>query len=299
MNRGAIVGSVLLAIALVAFAPLNSAKSTMPNVLSKVVMPIRGDHSAAAAGTKAAGTNNNLVYGGGQIEKYPKVYLVFWCWGTSDPAGEAPYLTNFFKGVGGSTWINSQTQYYETVRGSITNPTGQLAGVWNDNSCLVPPVPDAQIGNEALAAEAHFGYNVDADYFIATPHLHNDAEFGAEYCAWHSSETDSAGRPIAYTDFPYIPDAQAGTCGQDFVNSGAAGNLDGVSIVGGHEYAEAMTDPHPSNGWVDSSGSETGDKCAWISPASAGGAADITLATGKFAVQTLWSNAAGGCVLSG
>lgn len=103
---------------------------------------------------------------------------------------------------------------------------------------------------------------------------------------------------IAFTDLPYMTDAGA-SCGQNFVNSGSAGTLDGVSIVSGHEYAEAMTDPQPSTGWVDVNGQENGDKCAWIAPGTPGGSADITLLTGTFAVQSLWSNAVDGCVISG
>ena len=75
----------------------------------------------------------------------------------------------------------------------------------------------------------------------------------------------------------------------------------GITIVGGHEMAETMTDQFPNGGWLDSSGAENGDKCAWIS-SGPGAAADINLSTGTFPVQSLWSNAfssgSGGCVLS-
>jgi serine protease len=286
---------ITLASALALALPAAHALGGAPSASVKHVMPTLGLARAPAANAQAASTNN-LIYHDGPIQKTPKVYVDFWCWGGSDPSGEGPYLTKFFQGIGGTAWANIQTQYYETARGNITNPAGQLAGVWSDNSCLAPPVPDAQIAGEAVAASAHFGYSPDADYVIATPHLHNDAEFGVEYCAWHGTTTDSLGRTVAFTDLPYVPDAQAGACGQNFVNPGNAGLLDGVSIVGGHEYAEAITDPHV-DAWYDSSGSETGDKCAWIAPGSPGGAADIALATGTFAVQSLWSNANGGCVL--
>jgi len=69
--------------------------------------------------------------------------------------------------------------------------------------------------------------------------------------------------------------------------------------VEGHEYAETITDQNPAGGWIDSAGYETGDKCAWISPGSAGGAADLFLSTGNFAMQSTWandaSNGSGGC----
>jgi hypothetical protein len=48
-------------------------------------------------------------------------------------------------------------------------------------------------------------------------------------------------------------------------NSYGNGYFDGFSIVGGHEYAEAQTDPQQNSGWLDGSGSENGDKCAWSS----------------------------------
>src|SRR5581483_12419346 len=108
---------------------------------------------------------------------------------------------------GGSSWAAIQTQY-----SGITNPTGQLKGVWADDSGTYPVVPDAYIGNEAIRAAAHFGFDANANYIIATPHLHNDAQFGVPggYCAWHSSVT-SGGHVIAYTDLPYIPDAKFGS----------------------------------------------------------------------------------------
>ncbi len=52
--------------------------------------------------------------------------------------------------------------------------------------------------------------------------------------------------------------------------SDAFGNgiFDGYSIVTGHEYAEAVTDPDNfasvQDGWNDAQGSENGDKCAWL-----------------------------------
>ena len=77
--------------------------------------------------------------------------------------------------------------------------------------------------------------------------------------------------------------------------------LDGVTIVEGHEYAETLTDPYPSTGWIDSSGQENGDKCAWVKLGQ-GASQNITLSTGSFAVQSTWSNAynggSGGCEIN-
>jgi hypothetical protein len=49
-----------------------------------------------------------------------------------------------------------------------------------------------------------------------------------------------------------------------------------------------------SDGFAGSCGSTSsgGSYCAWTSPAG-----DEQLSTGSFAMQSLWSNAAGGCVM--
>jgi serine protease len=92
---------------------------------------------------------------------------------------------------------------------------------------------------------------------------------------------------------PYQPDAGY-SCGAHAVNSSSIGVNDGVSIVGGHEQAETETDPQ-LNAWFDASGSEIGDKCAWVNlqDTAFGGS---TIGTNEFATQPLWSNSANGCV---
>ncbi len=255
-------------------------------------------------------TGGNLVNHGGPVQTTPQVYLVFWGWTpvTTAPTGglvclvnvdtycEAPYLISFLQGVGGSSWAGVDTQY-----SGITNPAGQLKGWWMDDpSPYDPTVEDASfypqnIEAEAQRAVAHFGYSANADYVIALPpgaNLHGRQADG--YCAWHwDNVNDPAGHPIAYTNLPYVPDMGL-SCGLGYVNK--PGLLDGVSIVAGHEYAEAVTDPQ-LNAWYDSAGQENGDKCAWNSGPGAH-AQNVVLSTGTFAVQSLWSNAASACAVS-
>jgi serine protease len=139
--------------------------------------------------------------------------------------------------------------------------------------------------------------NSSVQYVIATATGNNASGFGTRYCAWHSSTSSSYGN-IAYTNLPYITDAGT-SCGANF--NGLGPNA-GITIVGGHEMAETITDQFPSTGWLDANGAENGDKCAWITTGNQGATTDTTLSTGAFPVQSLWSNAfnsdAGGCVLS-
>jgi hypothetical protein len=92
---------------------------------------------------------------------------------------------------------------------------------------------------------------------------------------------------VDYVEFPYMSDAGA-SCGAYTVNM--TGILDGVSIVAGHELAEAQTDPQLSGWYGDGGGNdEIGDKCAWINTY------DYVFGNGTYAVQPLYSNAANGC----
>ena len=100
------------------------------------------------------------------------------------------------------------------------------------------------------------------------------------YCGYHTQTTsiDGLGNPtrIQYAFIPCLnknwPGLGTAGCGMHNVNatSDAFGNgiFDGWSIVTGHEYAEAVTDPDNfatiQDGWNDAQGSENGDKCAWI-----------------------------------
>ena len=268
------------------------------------------------AGPRRASTSNDLYYHGGVggigVETSPKIYLILWGsqWNSNDPSGEESILVNFFRGIGGSSWLNSVTQYCQGVpTGSFTcsggahagNPSGIFVAAWYDNASAAPSHPSqSQLAAEAVRAAQFFGNttsskNASVQYVIATSHGHNAGGFGTQYCAWHSSTSSSAGR-IAYTNLPYITDAGA-SCGANFNNLGSKA---GITIVEGHEMAETITDQFPNGGWLDSSGEENGDKCAWISSGQ-GASAKISLSTGTFPVQSLWSNAfnsgAGGCVI--
>lgn len=237
-----------------------------------------------------------LSYFGGVVLTKPKIYVVFWGFAKAgDPSGEKTYLTDFYKGVGGSKWESDLTQYYQIVSGvktHITNPTSELAGSWSDATHAVPSAPtDAQVQAEAALLVAHFGYSKQASYVVATPHNHSTGGFGSSFCAYHGNFS-SGGHDVYYTNLPYQSDAGF-ACGVGFINT--PGTEDGVSIVSGHEYAETITDPIPPTAWYNNSYGEIGDECAWVKPP----AGNITLTTGKFAVQGLYSNKRTTCSISG
>ncbi|MGH3056302.1 MAG: hypothetical protein ACRDL7_15115, partial [Gaiellaceae bacterium] len=153
----------------------------------------------------------------------------------------------------------------------------------------------------------------DATYVILTPPT-AIATGQPVYCGYHTQTTsvDGLGNAdrIQYAFIPWLnenwPGLGSGGCGMHNVNatSDAFGNgvFDGYSIVTGHEYAEAVTDPDNvtsiQDGWNDDQTSENGDKCAWLDTQN------IALGAHTFAVQPLWSNKAfdatgNGCVVAG
>jgi hypothetical protein len=267
---------------------------------------------------KPASTSNELSYHGGTsgigVETAPKIYLVLWGsqWNNNDPSSEATILENFYRGVGGSSWLNSVTQYCQGVPSGTVfcggagqaagNQSGIFAAVWADNASAAPSKPrQSQLAAEAVPAAQHFGNttpasNESVQYVVATATGNNSSGFGRQYCAYHSSTNSSVGN-VAYTNLPYITDAGA-SCDANFNGLGPTA---GITIVGGHEMGETITDQFPSTGWLDSGGAENGGKCAWIS-CGQGAAGDVKISTGSFPVQSLWSNAfnsgSGGCVLS-
>jgi serine protease len=298
------------------------------STLSAAGLPrvVNGKHVMWGRGAAAEQASaNNLIYHGGPVLTAPAVFVVYWGpqWqagfttthGTStySSATIQNYVNTFFNTLGGSPWSGVQTQYCQGASvgfactgqagvAFITNPTGQLHGVWTDPSPvpanivttgLVSNLTTDPLEAEAARAAQHFGYDANATYFIFTPPGITATLYGSVYCAYHSETNRLVSPPVRYSFLPFVPEQGAG-CGANSVNAQddafGHGYLDGYSIVAGHEYEEAITDPGNisgfQDGWNDATTSENGDKCAWT------GLQNITLAGQTFAVQPMWSNEA-------
>ena len=267
----------------------------------------------------------NMAYFGGKVDVNPKLYLVYWGWGVpgafdhtsltnpaNDPDGVGALMARFIRAFGGTSWANIATQYFQdNYNGTFSNvgdPTHQLAGTWWDNgSPIHDNLAPIDFAREAAVAVQHFGIKdlANAQIVVATPQKFNDAGFNQNsYCAWHDFTTPVAysgvASGIAFTNMPYILNAGGG-CGQDFVNPAPAGDLDGATIVLGHEVAETWTDPGAEENtgyveygaWFDYQGWEIGDKCAWVGDGLQipGSPFNMVGNDGRtYPVQALWSN---------
>ena len=269
-----------------------------------------------------------------------------------DPDGAGKYMANFVQQMGGTGWADVSTQYYQTdssgAQQHITNPSDVLAGIWVDDTNDITSITKtnstnpagptntySMLAEEATRAAAHFGVTgaalQNANFIIAQPPAYSDPNaISAGYCAFHDyTLSGSPGNSyyndpnieqgLSYTNMPYslaINSSGVNVCGENAVNSGPAGTLDGFSIVLGHEIEETITDPGAEDiistgptgtqtyygGWYDAAdANENGDKCAWVGenlvtgqgpPEPIYGAlGDIQGNAGStFAVQSLWSN---------
>ncbi|AUG75610.1 hypothetical protein CFP65_0656 [Kitasatospora sp. MMS16-BH015] len=251
---------------------------------------------------------------------------------SGDSAGAAGATQQMFKGIGtnGELWSADLTQWCDgpnVATGATSCPSnanfipyqtgGVLAGVWYDNAAASPSAASGhQLGQEAVNAAGHFGNttaasNRDAYYVILSPHGTNPDNYQNQYCAWHDYNGDttltggavtSPYGDVAFSNQPYNIDSGAG-CGVGFVNS--PGTLDGWTMTLGHEWHEMMSDQNPAGGWTNNvsgssyQGQENSDECAWLSPGTAGGAANISFGSfGTYAEQASWSNDTNSCAIS-
>ena len=310
-----VVGAAVTAAALITAAVPAQASSSAAK--HQGMETLRSHHASAAASGSGL-----LSYGGGPVVTSPTVYIVYWGsqWGsgstvTNDPSGEAALQLSFFQHAYGSgdTYFTSQTQYCSGVAIGTTQcgssgahvghpSSNPVAGTWLDSGVTAPRKPsNSQLAAEAVRAASHFGVSgTNVQVIVDSPHGVVPSGFKTQYCAWHSQTNTSSGAALPFTNMPYITDAGS-ACGSNFVapSGGVNGSTEGITIVGGHEYAETLTDPNANSGWLDASGFETGDKCAWISSGQ-GASTIITMNGANFAVQSEFSNnfnnGAGDCV---
>jgi serine protease len=241
-----------------------------------------------------------VEYNGGPVQHSPHVYVLLWGPNWNGGNADVNYLYSFYSGLGvtpNDNWSTVTSQYGDGS-GQPGFGSSVFEGMWQDGSTPPNPVTPSDLASEAsgFLSSVSVPDLADAQIVVASQSgtcfsdgfagSCGSTSSGGSYCAWHSYNGS-----VSFTNLPYQLDA-GGACGENWINSGSGGTYDGFSTVGGHEYAEAITDPQLNAWWDTSDGSEIGDKCAWTSPSG-----DVQLSTGSFAMQSLWSNANDGCAM--
>lgn len=261
----------------------------------------------------------DLGYHGGPVQHSPRVYLLLWGdWSSSAAQGAYSYLYSFYDGLGASPqdrWSTVTSQYGDGSGSPTFGSSVFDTQAYQDTSAPPNPVTPDDLAAEAYSVISAAGITdlADAQVVVASAPgtCFSDGFAGScgstqqngTYCGWHSYATGSSGN-LPFVNLPFLLDAGAG-CGENWLNPGPNGTFDGFGTIGGHEYAETITDPIVDTGWWDSSdtasgGGEIGDKCAWGGPVSglSDPAGDVALSTGTYAMQSLWSNTYGRCMMT-
>ncbi len=252
-------------------------------------------HHMTQARAQAAG--NNLQYGGGPVMRgTTNAYAIFW-----EPTGNVTptfnsLLERYFGDVGGSPLYQIANQYTDSSGGFASN--SRLAGTWLDRTRYPSStLQDSDIQNEVSRALQANGWQPSLDniFFVFTEN-NTTICAGSEcsnnaFCAYHNF----FGSDTIYAAMPYTGANPQGCIAQQGPNGDST--ADAEINVTSHEQMEAATDPL-LNAWLDNSGQEIGDKCAWMFGTVNPDGSNVTWSGDKYIVQEEWDNHSSSCRLT-
>jgi hypothetical protein len=304
---------------------LTNAQGQMAHVLPTVqrAAAIYQIHPLAAA---------PLAYGGnGPIMRSVEIYVIYWT-GALQSGGSASLTSHYMSlesglaaDYAGHTLSSNNTQYYMK---STTPPTTQyisglsvmlgssLAGTYIDKDPFPSSrctdsftgkncITDAQLQAELTHVMSVKGWagGLNKIFLVFTGQGEGSCFDSTSsqcsytyYCGYHSA-IGSGSSAVIYGNEPYAaPNACQG--GTSPTGDPAA---DSAASIATHEVTESITDPIPGTGWIDSSGNEIGDLCAWNYGANGwdSGKANQFWNGHYYELQMMWDNHVNGCVQKG
>ncbi|MBV8857401.1 MAG: hypothetical protein JOZ02_10755 [Acidobacteria bacterium] len=264
------------------------------------VIEHRGNPHRQGTGFLTAGGTGSLSpisYHNGQLIQTPTAYVIWYGnWnrgnGTDTPAGQQ-IVRDFLSSVGGSNYYKVNTTYSAggyNISGNVTRGTQEASPGYSYGTRLT----DANIQSIVKDAIASGALPADSNgvYFVLTSSDVNERSgFCTRYCGWHTSTsyTQTSNGRLRYSFVGNAARCITSCAAQSVGPNGNAG-VDGMISVVAHELEETNTDPDPSSGWVDSSGAENADKCAWTfgsqqHTASNGAVYNMTLGARNYLIQ--------------
>lgn len=257
-----------------------------------------------------------MTYHGGPVMQTLKAYLIFWGpTGHSIPAGYQNLIKRYFNDIGGSSFYNILTAYFQNPGKVHPKNISTLGGVWVDTKNNYPhtgnaanPLTDADIRAEVKRAINKKGWSngLTTMFFVFTAHgIESCFDSSLQqctpgtthpvYCAYHSDfvlnnkDTIYANMPYAAT-WPIAPHV-GGCYDPTVITKSPNNNLDADVEVSptSHEHFEAANDPR-LNAWYDFQGWEIGDKCAYYFGSIAGNGSNLTLNGHPYIAQLEWTN---------
>ena len=304
MKKGIIrlFGPMMFALLMLALVPTATFAASHTSQSSSVSSTKNMPHFFMKSGkhiTNVHAASNNLIYNGGSVMGgTANVYAIFWEPSGNVASGYNSLITRYFNDIGGSSLYHIANQYNDN--GGNRPSSSRLAATWTDTGAYPEsPLLDSDIQNEVSHAQSVKGWSssIDNVFFVFTER-NADLCFDSSqsecasnaFCAYH----DSFGNGTLYAAMPYAASFSCNPGGKLPNNNDA----DLTINVTSHEQMEAATDPEPSSGWVDSSGQEIGDKCAWTFGTRGSNGANVTFNGHPYLLQREWSNAKRGCSLT-
>jgi hypothetical protein len=229
-----------------------------------------------------------ISYHGGPLIPTPTAYLIWYGnWAQSngtDNASGQQIVRDFLSNVGGSPYYMVNTTYSAggyTISGGV-NYGSDTATTGYPQGTRLSDADIQTIVNNAITS-GRLPYNANGVYFVLTSSdVTERSGFCTRYCGWHTAGTPSAG----HVRYSFVGNAARclNSCAAQTIGPNGNAGVDAMLSVVAHELEEANTDPDPSSGWVDSSGAENADKCAWTF-----GSRQLTAANGAIYNMTLGS----------
>ncbi|MHB8574495.1 MAG: hypothetical protein ACYDCQ_04100 [Dehalococcoidia bacterium] len=269
------------------------------------------------APTLAAPDTSPLLYNGGPIMPQTVNYAIFWLPSGShfEASGSAAddtryegLVQRYFQDIGHSDFYNLLAQYPDTTTtplnaaswgGSYVDQTPYTGG-GSTGQALVDQDIQAAV-TRALSAN---GWTPDITHsfvvftaygIVSCADASHTQCSNNYYCGYHGDYLLN-GSEVIYTNMPDLGTMLSNGCAVPQSPNGDP-TADAELNVLSHEHFESASDPEPSDNlaWVDASGNENGDKCAWQFGSIDGSQANIHLNGNPYMLQTEWSNASGGC----
>lgn len=238
---------------------------------------------------------NGINYHGGPV--ILGTTHVYYIWYGAWSGSAQTILSDLAQGIGGSSYYNINTTYYNGSGTTISNAV-TLAGTTTDNYSRGTSLSDSAIFNVVADAinSGRLAKDTNAVYFVLTSaDVTASSGFCTQYCGWHTHGT-IGGVDIKYS-FVGNPDRCPSSCAIQTTGPNGNAGADGMASIISHELEEAVTDPD-LNAWYDTRGQENADKCAWTfgttSTASNGALYNMTFGGRNWMIQRNWVNASGG-----
>jgi hypothetical protein len=242
------------------------------------------------------GAANGISYHGGPlILGTTNVYYIWygnWAGNTAQSL-----LTNLASFIGGSSYFNINTTYYNGSSVKVSNSVAYTAST-TDNYSQGTSLSDSAIFTVVSNAITSGRLPKDANgvYFVLTSaDVTASSGFCTKYCGWHTYNVVGG----TYIKYAFVGNADRcpSACSAQSTSPNSNLGADAMASVISHELEEAVTDPL-LNAWYDNTGAENADKCAWTfgttSTASNGSKYNLTLNGVQYLIQQNWVNAAGG-----